>query len=151
MADDTASERDERMKATNEYPELPADRREIHAGSGGRHAPPAYGAPPGRNIDRNADPAAPETHPADISRRPGAPPRTLDESVGVPGSARGPGEQAPPGTVADRAGGGQALRPDDLDRDRNPARVDRASAAAEGASTGHGQGGPNERDVPPAT
>ena len=79
---------------------------QVPVDSGGQHARPGYAAPPGRTIDRNADPAAPEVDPGDISHHPGGGAAGSDTGAG-----RGPGEAAPPGTIPDRAGGGQMLSP----------------------------------------
>jgi hypothetical protein len=107
--------------------------KEVRAGSGGPHAPPGYGAPPGRTIDRDADPAAPDVSPDQISHHPGQSPAA--------GAGRGPGEAAPPGTVADRAGGSQTmLGGQDLKRSANPAKLD-GGAVSPAAEAGGGMGG----------
>src|SRR4051812_10790988 len=57
--------------------------QEIRAGSGGTHRPPGYGAPPGRRIDPDADPAA--ANMAEEAPSINAPP----DEAGDPSSLRG--------------------------------------------------------------
>src|SRR5215218_2432179 len=125
MADD----RPDSMKAVNntltppgedlrtdrrEYPPGPRGER-VEADSGGAHAAPTYAGGPANRLDPDADPAGPARF---------APPARSGEAGGPDARARGPGEQAPPGTVRDRPDGRQQMpSAADLDEAANPAMV----------------------------
>lgn len=88
-----ADERSDAMKATNASLSPPEDdlrqtgrdypaggAQQVSAGGGGTHQPPGYGAPIGRDIDPDADPAAPPgatAHPGTTSM----PATDLDEGA----------------------------------------------------------------------
>src|SRR5436309_1313303 len=76
----------------SDYP--PGGGKEIRAGSGGHHQPPGYGAPPGRHIDPDVDPAAPTAQPGNVAN-------DLDE-----GAHPAPDNGAAAGAAAGAAGGG---------------------------------------------